>query len=575
MKMMVYVLKNLVSNMSIILLITYFLSKTLIFKNLVTGRQNSLAHKLLMAVIFGLIGILATYTGISVHGAIANSRIIGVLVGGIFGGPLVGLGAGLIAGIHRWIIDFGGFTAFACCLSTVVEGVIGGLVAERIKNKPHNWIHAFIVGMFAEILQMFIILLFAKPSSAAWELVKILWIPMVMFNPVGISFFVGFIDGIYKEREKEAALQTKLALDIADRCLAYLRKGLTAPEIVEVARIILQMSGVAAVAITDRCQIMAHVGLGAEHHTRHTPLRTQLTQTAVKTGQMVIANTQAEIGCSDGDCKLKSAVIVPLFNREEVIGAIKIYLARENAVSDVHITLATGLARLFSTQLELAEIDFQKKLCQKAELRALQSQINPHFLFNALNTIVSFCRTQPERARELLISLSVYFRKTLTQTDHFIRLDEELKLIGAYLELETARFEGKLHVTMEISTAVEACILPQFILQPLVENAVKHGVLPLEKGGTVAIIARKDRDETTIVIEDNGVGISETILNQFKQNQLPRECIGLSNVDQRLKKLYGANYGLQIVRKDRGTLIRLKIPDWAEGDFAGDELSNR
>jgi two-component system sensor histidine kinase LytS len=572
--MIVYVLKNLISNMSIILLITYFLSKTTIFKNLVTGRQNSLFHKLLMAVIFGLIGILATYTGTSVNGAIANSRIIGVLVGGIFGGPLVGLGAGLIAGIHRWAIDIHGFTSFACCLSTVVEGVIGGLVAERIKNKAHNWVHAFIVGMFAEILQMFLILTFAKPFPEAWELVKILWIPMVMFNPVGISFFVGFIDGIYKEREKEAALQTKLALDIADRCLAYLRKGLTSPDIAEVAGIILQMSGVAAVAITDCRQILAHVGIGAEHHTRHTPLRTQLTQNAIKTGQMVIANTQAEIGCSENRCSLKSAVIVPLFKRDEVIGAIKIYLARENAVSDVHITLATGLARLFSTQLELAEIDFQKKLCQKAELRALQSQINPHFLFNALNTIVSFCRTKPERARELLISLSVYFRKTLTQTDHFIRLDEELKLIGAYLELEKARFEGKLHVKLEISEAVAACILPQFILQPLVENAVKHGVLPLEKGGTVAISARKDKDETTIIIEDNGVGISEDTLNRFTHDQLPKECIGLSNVDQRLKKLYGANYGLKIIKKDRGTLIRLNIPDWAEGDFAGDEFLN-
>jgi two-component system sensor histidine kinase LytS len=573
--MIVYVLKNLISNMSIILLITYFLSKTMIFKHLVTGKRNSIFHKLLMAVIFGLIGILATYTGTSVNGAIANSRIIGVLVGGIFGGPLVGLGAGLIAGIHRWVIDIHGFTSFACCLSTVVEGIIGGLVSERIKNKPHNWVHAFIVGMFTEILQMALILVFAKPFPKAWELVKILWIPMVMFNPVGISFFVGFIDGIYKEREKEAALQTKLALDIADRCLAHLRKGLTAPDIAEVAGIILQMSGVAAVAITDRNQILAHVGLGADHHTRYTPLRTQLTQRAVKTGQMVIANTKTEIGCSNSNCNLKSAVIVPLFKREEIIGTLKIYLDRENTVSDVHITLATGLARLFSTQLELADIDYQKKLRQRAELMVLQSQINPHFLFNALNTIVAFCRTKPERARDLLISLSTYFRKTLIQNDAFIRLDEEITLINAYLELEKARFEGKLNLIMELAETTQQCILPQFILQPLVENAVKHGLLPLESGGVITIVARKIKDETCITIEDNGIGISEETIRKLALDQLPKECIGLSNVNKRLKNLYGEDYGLKIEKKDQGTLIHLKIPDWVEGDFANAENISR
>lgn len=560
--------------MSIILLIAYFLSKITIFKELVTGKKNALSSKLLMSTIFGLIGILATYTGISVNGAIANSRIIGVLVGGIFGGPLVGFGAGLIAGFHRWAIDIGGFTALACGLSTVVEGSIGGLLSKRFKNIHHNWIYAFLTGMFAEIIQMLIILIIAKPLHDAWELVKIIWIPMVLFNPIGISLFVGFIDGIYKEQEKEAALQTKLALDIADRCLSFLRKGLADPDIVEVARIILQMSDVSAVSITDRKKILAHVGVGEEHHKRNMPIQTKLTKKAIKTGKMVIACFQSEIGCSDLNCKLRSAVIVPLRRGDEVIGVIKLYLDRENAISNVHITLATGLARLFSTQLELAEIDYQKKLCQKAELMALQAQINPHFLFNAFNTIVSFCRTKPERARELLINLSTYFRQTLTQSDNLVSLREELRLVNAYLELEKARFEDKLKVTIDIPEETQGCVLPQFILQPLVENAVKHGVLPLENGGAITIRAWKVNEETRIVIEDTGVGISEKIIRKLDADQLPKECIGLSNVNKRLKNLYGDDYGIKILKKAQGTQVQLTIPDRLKGDLNSAEIVN-
>jgi two-component system sensor histidine kinase LytS len=558
---MIYVLKNLISNMNIILLIAYFLSKVKIFKNLVIENKNSLANKLIMTIVFGLIGILATYTGVSVNGAIANSRIIGVLLGGLLGGPLVGFGAGLIAGIHRWVIDIGGFTALICGTSTMIEGLIGGLISKRFKNSPHNWVHAFIIGMLSEIFQMALILLFAKPFQEAWRLVQILWVPMVFFNPIGIAFFVGFINGIYKEQEKEAALQAKLALDIADRCLGYLSKGLLTPDITKAAKIILQMSGVAAVAITDRRQILAHAGIGAEHHHRNMPIQTQLTKRVLATGKMAIANNKKEIGCSDCYCRLRSAVIVPLCQQTEIIGTIKIYLARENAISNVHITLANGLARLFSTQLALAEVEYQKKLCQKAELKALQSQINPHFLFNALNTIISFCRTKPERARELLINLSTYFRNTLAQNDNFIPLQEEIKLINAYLELEKARFEDKIKVNMDISEELNNCVLPQFILQPLVENAVKHGVLPIESGGSVLITAQKINNETSIIIEDTGVGIDQEIIDKLAEGQLFQDHIGLSNVNQRLKTLYGKDYGLKISRKNPGTQICLRIPN--------------
>lgn len=565
--MILYVLKNLVNNMSTLIIIAYFISKVRIFKSFVIENKNTIKDKLLLSLVFGTIGIIATYTGISVNGAIANSRIVGVMVGGIFGGPIVGLGAGLIAGIHRWAIDIGGFTSVACMMSTVVEGIIGGMASQYIKFSRLNWFHSFIIGIFAELIQMLIILTVARPFEAAFELVKIIWIPMVIFNPIGIAVFVGLINGIYKEQEKEAAIQTQLALDIAEKCLPYLRKGLNnTKDVFEVAKIILDMSGSAAVAITDSNTILAHVGVGEDHHQPNNPVKTYITKKVLATGEIVIAQTKKEIGCEKEYCKLMSAVIVPLFKNKQVVGTIKIYKTRDNAISDIDIRLAEGLAKLFSTQLELSNMDYQVKLREKAELKALQSQINPHFLFNALNTIISFCRVKPERARELLIDLSTYFRNTLQYSEDFVSLETEMKHVNAYLSLEKARFEDKLDVFVKIDSTLD-CMLPQLILQPIVENSVKHGLLPKKDGGRIQINSYIEDGHVIIKIDDTGIGIDENIIYKLYNNELPENKIGLYNVHNRLKSIYGKTYGLNVKRLDSGgTSVTIKIPNKMIGE---------
>ncbi len=565
--MILYVLKNLINNMSTLIVIAYLISRVDVFKKFVLGKKNSLKDKLTMAVIFGLMGILATYTGVSVKGAIANSRIIGVFVGGIFGGPIVGLGAGLIAGFHRWVIDIGGFTAIACSLSTIVEGLIGGIASKYIKNKNNNWIHAFIIGLLSEVLQMIIILTIAKPFEEAVELVKIIWVPMVLFNPIGIAVFVALIDGIYKDQEKEAAIQTQLALNIAEKCLPYLRKGLSdVTQTQHVAEIILQMSDVQAVAITDKEKILTHSGIGEDHHKRGNPILTNLTKKVIESGNMAIAKTKEDIGCKNETCKLKSAVIVPLLKKREVIGALKLYKNVEYGISDVDIILAEGLAKLFSTQLELAEMDYQIKLRERAELKALQSQINPHFLFNAINTIVSFCRTDIEKARQLLINLGDYFRNTLSNNEDYVNIETELSHVNAYLSIEKARFDEKLKIEISIDEKVD-CLLPQLTLQPIVENAIKHGLIPKKNGGTIIIKAEKIDMETHITIEDTGVGIDEKIIEQLYNNKLKDNKIGLSNVHNRLKSIYGQEYGLKISNREAGgTIVKIIIPNRIAGD---------
>jgi two-component system LytT family sensor kinase len=192
----------------------------------------------------------------------------------------------------------------------------------------------------------------------------------------------------------------------------------------------------------------------------------------------------------------------------------------------------------------------------RARLQALSSQINPHFLFNTLNTIASATRTDPEVARMLIRKLSSILRKLLQEQDHFIPLKEELEFIDSYLDIESVRFgSGKLLVEKEVDEDALESYVPSMIIQPLVENAVKHGVGSRLEGGRIIIRAKRGLGSAVIEIEDNGMGIP-------KENTVNGLGIGLSNVNERLKVIYGSQYQLQLESDpERGTIARVEIPD--------------
>ena len=411
--MLVILLKNLSSRVGIILILALFLSKIGLFRKLVSKENIDIKDKILLSIIFGVFGIIGTYTGIHLQGAIVNSRVIGVFVGGLLGGPLVGILSGIIAGGHRFLIDIGGFTAIACGISTLSEGAMAGLLKKKFESSPYRITFALISGAIAEVIQMIIILLVARPFSEALDLVKIIGIPMIVGNGIGIAAFIAITDSIFKEIENEAVYQAQLTLKIADRTLAYFRKGYNEDTARDTAKIIYDMSKIKAVAFTDTEKILAHVGIGEDHHLVGSTIQTNLTKEALLAKKYVVANTREEIGCNHSNCPLKSAIIVPIKEDDKVIGTLKLYKGQENSITKVDIELALGLAQMFSTQIELSKIDYQRELLSRSELKALQAQINPHFLFNAINTIVSLTRTQPDNARKLLIHLGNYFRTNL------------------------------------------------------------------------------------------------------------------------------------------------------------------
>ncbi|ABQ26966.1 sensor histidine kinase [Geotalea uraniireducens] len=556
---------NLLERLGIFAIAFILIMRFDIFKRLLTGKANRY-EKLSLSVLFGLFGIAGTYMGVPIQNAIANSRVVGVALGGILGGPLVGFAAGVIAGGHRYLIDIGGFTATACGVATVIEGVAGGLIYHRLKRRPFDPAVAFITGVIVESLQMAILLIIPKPFSAALNLVSIIGLPMILVNSLGLALFVELVASVYKEKERFAASQAQTALDIALRTLPFLRSGLTGASASETARIILEMADLDAVAISDESQILAYAGAENAHHRPGTSLLHASTRTVLTSGRIAAPLTREEISCTHADCRLGSAIIVPLVKQDRTIGTLQLFRLKENGITPLDRELANGLAHLFSNQLEISALDEQKKLVKDAEIKALQAQINPHFLFNAINTIISYTRTSPETASGLLVKLADFFRTNINPGVGNVSLATELEHCRAYIAIESARFEERIRVSYDLDETALGCLLPQLILQPLVENALKHGILLREEGGEVNIAAHRDNGLVRIEVRDNGVGMSAARLAALfidTDRPSPQEGAGiaLKNVNARLSALYGAEHALQIESEPgQGTTVSFTVP---------------
>lgn len=561
------VFTDLINRVGIIMILAFIMSKIKLIKSLVAKKNIETKDKLFLSIIFGIYGIIGTYIGIPVDGALANSRVIGVFVGGLLGGPLVGTLSGLIAGIHRWAIDINGFTTTACTISTILAGVLSGLLSKKHYKTNQKWLLAMLGGVLAETIQMILILIFAKPFSEALRLVKIIAVPVILLNSIGIAVFIAIIDSISKDQERAAAYQAQIALKIANRSFPYFRKGFNSESALEASKIIQEMTDIKAVAFTDKEKILSYVGIGEEYYKEEDLINNYLVEQVIETGDYSIFNVSREIDSNYVDSRLKSAIIVPLRENNETIGTLILYKIKENSITQVDLELALGLGTLFSTQITLSKLEHQAGLLAKAELKALQSQINPHFLFNSINTIAACTRTEPEKARELLMHLGTCFRKNLQQNTDDVQLQEEIEYIKSYIEIEKTRFGDKLTVDFNIPENID-CYLPPLMLQPIVENAINHGIFHKIEGGTVKIEALSQQEETILIVEDDGIGIKDELLQNLFINEKKNDSIGLINVNNRLKNKYGEQYGLEINSEyGKGTTVIMKIPKLQGGDF--------
>lgn len=548
---------RLLNNLGYIIALAFFFTKFKRARNIFTKKEYTKLDIILLSIFFSFLSIIGTYTGIYYRGAIVNTRNIGVAVAGIIGGPQVGIITGCIAGIHRFFIDTQSPTTIACGISSIIGGFITTLFFRKT-NEKNCYIYGFISGFLIENLSMILILItgfFLYNFNIAIDIVKNIYIPMILANALGVSIVIIIIEDLISEKEILAGKQAKLALEIANKSLPYIRKG---NSLNEVCKIILEALEAKVVIITDDKNIIASSVISDEYVLNHSKIKSTATKQVLKTGEFLI------LGKDEDDLvdfqyiseNIKSCIILPLFQEERKIsGTLKLYFDTTKSATARKQYLAEGLSMLISTQIELSNIENFKSMAKEAELKALQTQINPHFLFNALHTISSFVRIEPNRAREIIINLSTYLRYNLENFSKLLPLHEELQQVEAYINIEKARFGNKIKTIYNIPESSLTLQLPSLIIQPLVENSIKHGILKRREGGTVTISVIEKEKDYNIIIEDDGIGIDQSIIDGIDDKI--EKNIGLKNVHNRLKILYGK--GLNIEKLEKGTRISFNI----------------
>ncbi len=551
---------NLLQQMAIILVIAYLFSKSPVI-NYLSGEKLRRKDKLVLYFVFSLLAIIGTYVGLPVQGAIANIRAIGAVLAGLIGGPLLGVAVGLTAGIHRYML--GGFTAFSCGISTTFEGLLGGLIYLYFvrRGQPGKVFLpsvALVTTLVAEVGQMLIILALAQPYHKALALVQVIAVPMISANSVGAALFLSMIRDQRQVRDNAGARFSAKAFSVADLTLGCLSRGFTTEAAKEMVDIIRSETGVGAVAITDHEKILAFSGSGADHHLPGNPIATSETKQAIREKIVVFADGFSnKFQCPQvSSCLLGSALVVPLQVDQQVIGTISLYEPKTKHFLNITRSFGEGLASLYSHQLLRARYEEQKSLLVRSELKLIQAQVNPHFLFNALNTIIAVSRKDAVQARNLLLQLSFFFRSNLKRSSDMTTLEEELAHVSAYLKIEEARFGDRLQVFIDVPKELLTLRLPVFTLQPLIENAIKHGVANLLENGQVHIRARRAGTLAVIEITDNAGRYHEPLDSQG---------LGMKLVDKRIKNSLGTNFGLEVdCTPDQTTCVRVNIPFTAE-----------
>jgi two-component system, LytTR family, sensor kinase len=355
------------------------------------------------------------------------------------------------------------------------------------------------------------------------------------------------------------------ALHAATATLPHLRRGLSTRTAEEVVPHLRALMGAAAIALADTQAVVAIDGEGREQVRPGDLLSRLLARTPDDRMHIV-----PRLISSDPTCPLRSAVLAPLSVQGRRAGTLIAFYRAVGPPGHAELRVVQEAASLVSAQVELSVVAEQEDRLAQAELRALRAQISPHFIYNALAVVAADIDARPDEARELLIEFAEFTRYLFRDRRSYVTLGEEVDHVERYLRLERARFRDSLHVSVDVPTETRSAVVPAMSVQPLVENAVRHGVERRAGTGRVAIAARVSGEDVELLVSDDGIGI--------EPHRLPAVIagagggIGLSNVDARLRATFGERYALRIEsRAGAGTTAVMTVPN-LHGEPASQEL---
>ena len=350
----------------------------------------------------------------------------------------------------------------------------------------------------------------------------------------------------------EADKATYATLGRASQAAPALREGLTEDAAQSAARHLHALLGSEGFALTDTERVLATDGTVADG------LGMDAVATVLASGSAAVARHVGAAG--------HAAVVAPLVVDGRVVGTL-VAVTHDPTANLVRAT--TEVARWVSSQLELAELDASRARLAEAEVRALRAQISPHFIYNALTAIASYVRTDPEHARELLLEFADFTRYSFRRHGDFTTLAEELRSIDHYLALERARFGDRLQVTVRVAPEVLPVAVPYLCLQPIVENAVRHGLEGKAGPGRITILAEDAGSECLISVEDDGIGADPEQIRLAMTGEGDGDSIGVGNVDERMRSVFGDEYGLVVeTGPGLGTKVSMRIPKFTPGVHA-------
>jgi two-component system LytT family sensor kinase len=379
-------------------------------------------------------------------------------------------------------------------------------------------------------------------AASAWAAVRLVAGPRRVLSPEG------------------AAIQA--ALHAATATLPHLRRGLSQESATEAIGHLRALLQAPAVALTDRESILAFDGVGAEHHRGGDPIGDIFGP--ARSGRDERVHVETHLQCSEPLCPLSAAIVAPLVVDGSRVGSLIALYTSGGRLRLEDTRVAQDAASLVAAQLELSVLEAQGERLASAELRALRAQISPHFVYNALAAVASYIHSSPEEARELLTDFAEFTRYAFRRERPHVHLADELTYVEKYLRLEHARFGDRLRVRLEVAPEILQAVVPVLSLQPLVENAVRHGVEPRSGAAHVTIVGRDLGADVELRVSDDGPGLDVEAARAALDGS--SGGIGLPNVHSRLQATFGPGYGLEIESEEgEGTTVVMTLPKFRAG----------